>query len=87
MAKTTRLQNRQARLRRRVMEAPTPALRLNASFDWFRCSAEYLAKTGARTGGQGPRYSLSARIVAEVSDYLAERAAEVDAYCSEGDSW
>ena len=87
MAKTTRLQDRQARLRRRMDEAPTPALRLGAAFDWFRCSAEYLGKTGSRKeNGQGPGYPTSAQIVAEVTAYLAQRAAEADAYCNGGDS-
>ena len=86
-AKTTRLSSRQARLRRRMDEAPTPALQLNAAFDWFRCSAEYLGKTGSRKeNGHGPGYPTSAQIVAEVTAYLAQRAAEVDAYCNGGDS-
>jgi hypothetical protein len=87
MAKTTRLQDRQARLRRRMDEAPTLALQLNAAFDWFRCSAEYLGKTGSRKeNGHGPGYPTSAQIVAEVTGYLAQRAAEADAYCNGGDA-
>ena len=87
MPKTTRLQDRQGRLRRRFEEAPNAAQQLSAAFDWFRCSAEYLGKTGSRKeNGHGPGYPTSAQIVAEVTAYLAQRAAEADAYCNGGDA-
>ena len=78
MAKS-RLQLRQERMRRRLADADTPQKRLNAAFDWMRSSAEYLGKRGARVErGHGPGYPAAVAVMAEVTEYLAGHAEEID---------
>jgi hypothetical protein len=79
MAKKTRLQMRQERMRRRLAEADTPEKRMSAAFDWLRSSSEYLGKRGSRIeGGRGPGYAAAARLMGDVAEYLARMAADID---------
>ncbi|MGO9077522.1 MAG: hypothetical protein ACLQDY_00540 [Streptosporangiaceae bacterium] len=79
MARKTRIELRQERMRRRLAEADTPLKEMNAAFDWLRSSLEYLGKRGTRSeGARGTGYPATVRITAQVRDFLAAIAADID---------
>lgn len=77
-AQTTRAERRTERMRDHVAAAQTPEARLSAAFDWFRISAGRLAVRGSGRDGSRPNRPEAERIMREMADQLARKAASID---------